>query len=103
MANGFYHINPETGDPGKCSAGQGHCPFGNDDTHYTSAESAREAFEIKSEIEKEKALTAWKRKVSPVKEPTASTVNAVSSHGFAFSGHGRPSASHGFTSSGHGR
>ena len=39
-----YHINPKTGNPGKCSA-KITCPFGNDDVHYNSREEAREAYE----------------------------------------------------------
>lgn len=40
-----YHINPTTGNPGKCSASEGRCPFGGESEHYTSPEAAREAFE----------------------------------------------------------
>jgi hypothetical protein len=40
-----YHINPKTGEPGKCSAKNGGCPFGGENEHYTSPEAAREAFE----------------------------------------------------------
>lgn len=40
-----FHINPETGRAGKCSAGQGNCPFGGSESHFTSAEGARQAFE----------------------------------------------------------
>lgn len=42
-----YHINTKTGEPGKCSATQGNCPFGGADEHFTSAEAAREAYEEK--------------------------------------------------------
>jgi len=38
-----YHIHPETGDPGKCSAVKGKCPFGG--IHYASAEEARAGYE----------------------------------------------------------
>lgn len=40
-----YHINPATGEPGRCSAKNGGCPFGGENEHYTSPEAAREAFE----------------------------------------------------------
>lgn len=40
-----FHINPATGEPGKCSAENGGCPFGGEDNHYTSKEAARAAFE----------------------------------------------------------
>lgn len=39
-----YHINGK-GEPGKCSAEKGNCPFGSDDEHYTSAAAARTAYE----------------------------------------------------------
>ncbi len=38
-----FHINPETGDPGKCSASKGKCPFGG--THYDSEAEARAGYE----------------------------------------------------------
>lgn len=42
----LYHINPETGDPGKCKSIMGRCPFsGSPDEHYPTAEDAREAYE----------------------------------------------------------
>jgi hypothetical protein len=44
-----FHINPKTGEPGKCSAENGNCPFGSADEHYTSAEAARTAFEKSNE------------------------------------------------------
>lgn len=40
-----FHINPKTGEPGKCSADNGNCPFGSADQHYTSIDAARAAFE----------------------------------------------------------
>lgn len=40
-----YHINPETGNPGKCTA-QVKCRFGGDAAHYGSAEEARSAYEV---------------------------------------------------------
>lgn len=44
-----FHINPATGEPGKCSAERGGCPFGGEDDHYTSKEAARAAFEKTNE------------------------------------------------------
>lgn len=38
-----YHVNPETGEPGVCSAREGSCPFKAE--HYETAEEARKAFE----------------------------------------------------------
>lgn len=42
-----YHLN-KNGDPGVCSAKPGNCPFGGEEDHFTSAESARAAFEALS-------------------------------------------------------
>jgi len=44
-----YHVNPETGDAGKCSATKGNCPFGGESEHYTSAKAARAAYEDKQD------------------------------------------------------
>lgn len=43
-----FHINPETGEAGECSAQTGNCPFGSDEEHYTSKEAARAAFEAQN-------------------------------------------------------
>lgn len=40
-----FHINPETGEAGKCRAKNGNCPFGSADEHYPTAEAARDAYE----------------------------------------------------------
>lgn len=107
MANGLYHIDPETGNPGPCSAKAGNCPFGADDSHFTSADAAREAYELQSEAAKAKALTAWKRKTGKLDKPVN---KAPAPQGY--SGHGRPlspgvysgSTGHGgYGSGGHGR
>lgn len=39
-----FHVNPETGNPNKCTAKKA-CPFGGDDKHYFSKEAAHAAFE----------------------------------------------------------
>lgn len=39
-----FHIN-SNGEPGKCSATQGKCPFGGAEDHFTSIEAAREQAE----------------------------------------------------------
>jgi len=41
---GKYHINPKTGNPGKCSATV-NCPFGGESEHYETTTLARKAFE----------------------------------------------------------
>lgn len=97
MTTGLFHINPDNGDVGACAAKNGKCPFGNDDEHYTSSESAREAYEMKSEIAKEKSLKAWKRKTFPSLENK--TTPKVTSHQPIYtSGHGHPApaSGHGF-------
>jgi hypothetical protein len=38
-----FHVNPETGDPGKCSAEDGRCPFGGE--HFESEAEARNSYE----------------------------------------------------------
>lgn len=40
-----YHVNPKTGDPAKCRAKKGCCPFGSAEDHYTSANEASKAWE----------------------------------------------------------
>ncbi len=39
-----YHVSTD-GNPRVCTASDGNCPIGGDDTHYTSKEAARAAFE----------------------------------------------------------
>lgn len=46
-----YHINPATGDPGRCMARSGHCPFGGDETHYSTKAEAREAYSIEMDAD----------------------------------------------------
>lgn len=41
-----YHVN-DKGEPGRCAAYSGGCPFGGDSDHYTSQEEARAGFEDK--------------------------------------------------------
>jgi len=45
---GKWHIN-EKGEVSKCTAIKGKCPFGNEDSHYPTKESAYEAFQHKME------------------------------------------------------
>lgn len=43
----MYHVNPQTGNPGKCRA-KTSCPYGDLDTeHYATRDSARAAYENK--------------------------------------------------------
>lgn len=41
----MFHYNPSTGETGECSAKKGKCPFGSLDSHFTSEEAARAAYE----------------------------------------------------------
>lgn len=41
-----YHINPESGEPGECSAEPGNCPFGGE--HFETEAKARVAYEKSS-------------------------------------------------------
>lgn len=43
-----YHINHK-GEAGRCSAEKGKCPFGGENEHYDTAQTARVAFEANSE------------------------------------------------------
>lgn len=40
-----FHVHPLTGEPGRCRAEQGNCPFGNSDHHFESREAARAFYE----------------------------------------------------------
>lgn len=44
MSEVKFHVNGK-GEPGKCSAQEGNCPFGGSDDHYPSEEAAREGYE----------------------------------------------------------
>lgn len=41
-----YHVNAK-GEPGRCSANAGKCPFGGEDRHHESAQEARSAYEAR--------------------------------------------------------
>lgn len=40
-----FHVNPLTGNAGRCSAKAGQCPFGGDEDHYSTVDAARAAYE----------------------------------------------------------
>lgn len=40
-----FHVNPETGNPGPCSAKEGNCPFGSEEEHHSTREEAQSAYE----------------------------------------------------------
>lgn len=44
-----YHVNPEFGEVGKCTAEPGNCPFGDENQHFNSKQEARDAYEAQME------------------------------------------------------
>lgn len=54
-----YHINPETGKPGRCRASAGKCPFAGDSLHYETVKAARAGFENTMRIFKEENYLAF--------------------------------------------
>jgi hypothetical protein len=82
-----YHINPKSGNPNKCSAKAGNCPFKSEDgteaSHYDSPEAARTGYErdmeSKAEIARlEKAVEAERNWPSPPK----SAIQAAEAKGY---------------------
>jgi hypothetical protein len=70
-----FHINPSTGNPNKCSAKSGNCPFGGDSEHFESKDEARLNFEHQNSDQSVKSSRKSFKRVSkasltPV-EPTA--------------------------------
>lgn len=64
-----FHINTKTGEPGKCSATNGKCPFGGADEHFTSLAAARVASEAQlSEANGWEASKKEAEKLSPAVE-----------------------------------
>jgi len=86
MTSGLYHVNEE-GNPGRCSAKSGNCPFGGEDSHFTSAEAARHSYE-ENQSKKEQAVQSWKRK--PVSKPQVNPEPVYTGHGSPRGGHGMP-------------
>lgn len=41
----MFHLNPKTGNPNRCTAKEGNCPFGADAPHFESKDAARESYE----------------------------------------------------------
>jgi len=66
----IYHLN-DKGDPGRCKAEVGNCPFGSPADHYITKEDAAKAYELKQsgsfEIEEEKALAQHQVAVADAK------------------------------------
>lgn len=63
-----FHINPTTGNPGRCTAADGNCRFGDISGHYASKDLAREAYEaiqnttsLKAEISESQEIVSTPR------------------------------------------
>lgn len=72
-----FHINPKTGNPGRCSARIGNCPFGADVKHYASAADARTAFENSMAHNTPLVLDADKPNTWPANEENNEDLNIV--------------------------
>lgn len=77
-----YHMNPKTGNPNKCSAKQGNCPFkseaGSEATHYASAGEARVGYEQEMEAKTQAARESKKlasRAIAPLNSDGTRNVN----------------------------
>lgn len=75
-----FHINPKTGEPGRCSAVH-RCPFGGESEHYGSESEARQAYEA---IQSGATFTPASRAVEPDVsiEANPSDFDTVSFRGF---------------------
>lgn len=60
-----YHINPKTGNPGRCSAVH-QCPFGGESDHYGSESEARQAYE--GSMSQGGATSSLKKSIVPTPE-----------------------------------
>lgn len=69
-----FHIN-DKGEPGKCSATQGKCPYGGEHQHYPSAEVAQKAYELSMAAQ----VVAAPVKTNPALSPTGTTSDSVRS------------------------
>lgn len=41
----MFHLNPQTGNPNRCTAKEGNCPFGADAPHFETKDDARASYE----------------------------------------------------------
>lgn len=83
-----YHINPKTGNPNKCSAKAGNCPFKGSDgaeaIHYGSADEARVGYEKEMEQQAEEArLRKAEEEERNWPTPDASAVAKAEAKGYA--------------------
>lgn len=83
-----FHINPETGQVGKCFAKLGPCPFGEATDHFSSAEEGRAAYEAS---QREELFSATVRKKPPAYgrvQVSAERLQELQQEGFSFSPEG---------------
>jgi len=83
-----YHINPKTGNPNKCSAKEGNCPFKGEDgaeaQHYESRDAAGAGYEAEMEAKAEAARVAKAEEAERNwPSPSAQDVAAVKALGYA--------------------
>ena len=71
-----FHINPETGETGKCSALADKCPFGSTDEHFTSLVAAKNASEILLS-DQFSAPTIKKERVTASRETTVKLIEEL--------------------------
>lgn len=63
-----YHVNPETGEPGRCTAKVGNCLYGDSAPHFETKEAAHQHFEATqvgsfASAEKKSSLPAYAKAV----------------------------------------
>jgi hypothetical protein len=71
-----YHINPATGQPGKCTASTKPCRFGGENNHFGTKEEARKA--IEQTLSKFTVPDSVTRNKKPSKEATSKARKLVS-------------------------
>lgn len=79
-----FHLNPNTGNPSRCSAKSGNCPFAGDSEHFESMEQARTHFESenadKSLESVRKALKSRRDTYLPFSDNDDTKTEDVSNH-----------------------
>lgn len=74
-----FHINPKSGDAGRCKAENGNCPFGGESEHHPTAEAARAAYEREALSPEESGLV-WPPVGLPKKLHKAANFADVARH-----------------------
>jgi hypothetical protein len=102
-----YHLNPKTGNPNKCSAKAGNCPFKTEDgaeaTHYNSVEEARDGYEAQMDDEAAKIIAAKEAEAEKNwPSPSADTVAEIEDFGYTTNVKGKTLSTHSVTGAGGG-